>query len=145
MVYGEDMIDEQVLQEEYQQVILEAESDQSRQRVYVDGIDLAALATTVIEDAVRILRKGDPAEWDNWAKTRTIDGSSKADAVEAYREAVYWFFYDLDPEGERAFSLQWCCDVLEPLTGAHISADQIRETAARAGLMPKSKPVLPGR
>lgn len=99
-------------------------------QLVADGLYISELAEVVIEDAARILKMGEPETWEE----PRFDGLSKRQSREAYREAVFWFFYDLDPMCERLWSLEWCCQVLG------LVADRIREGAVRAGLMPKSIP-----
>lgn len=92
-----------------------------------------ALAMALLEDCLGLLinlKRGiPPPDYTQF--------SVKDDPQNVYKEAIYWLFYEVDPEGERVCSLDWCVNAINAATGIDLRADSMREQAARLGLLPK--------
>jgi hypothetical protein len=92
-----------------------------------------ALAMALLEDCLSLLvmlKRGQKAP--KYLRLNIHDTPA-----DAFREAVYWLFYEVDPEGERVCSLDWCVGAITAATGVDLRADSLREQAARIGLLPK--------
>lgn len=97
------------------------------------------LIVRCIEDALEILQAGDPLRWPPHYNDKHSRWHSKSlETCRAmWKEALHWFFYEIDPLGDRVFSLNWCVGALNAFLGLHLDPDAMREQALRAGLLPK--------
>ena len=99
-------------------------------------LDLSALCVAVIEDAVDVLKKGDPrVRYSTDGEGRNAKAWMR-DKMQAWREAAFWMFFEEDPDGEESFSLTWCCEVITLTSGVRFDPMAIRERAAKLGLVP---------
>lgn len=104
-----------------------------------ERLDFGRLALACLEDAVKVMGDGDPRKWPfpDWQDdVHPSEWARREEAFRAYKEAVYWAFYELDPLGERVFSLNWCVGAINQFLGLELSPDRVREDAIRMGLMP---------
>ena len=102
--------------------------DYQRPAFQSPDLDIASMVMAAIEDAVMLLRQGDPRKKP--AETKFARWKA-ADACQDWQDAIYWMFYELDPFCERVFSLEWCVEAINSFTGLALCANRIREDAQR--------------
>lgn len=83
-----------------------------------------SLLAAMVDDAIRVLREGEPQEGD-W---------NFEERHQAWRETVWWFFLENNPQ--RPFSLEWCIHMINNAHHGNESAERMRREALREGLCP---------
>jgi hypothetical protein len=100
-----------------------------------DGyLDLVALCVALIDGAFRTIEGGLPKAFHGNNLFRDL-----ADEQADYWEAVAWLYWEMDPLGDRVFSLNWCLGTLNSLLRLDLDPDRFREDTLRAGYVPASQ------
>jgi hypothetical protein len=89
------------------------------------------LVAAVMEDAVRVISKGHPAEW--WGKRDQVSGLRYHNYLEVYLDSIVWMLVDVEPDSP--FSFHWCIEFLSAYLGLDYDAAAIRERVRRMDLI----------